>query len=193
MQYLKKQLALFFFLMIVLTSTAQAQFEEPKLVKIEAKDAEEYKEWFDQFDLTGQGFKYTSLDRIPAIEIRAKLQSVYGEPTKTIESLMSENKYSDRQAIQFEYWFIVDGDKPFMVLDLDGPFADGLVYAGASRYVDLLHEVKRTFTRTVTEAKPKEYSDYFYSPERNQWYRVSYSNGEYKKEKIKAPTHFKTN
>jgi hypothetical protein len=63
------------------------------------------------------------------------------------------------------------------------------VYVGASRYIDLMPQVKRTLTRTVTEAQPQEYTDYFFSPEREQWYKVSYSDGVYKKEEIKRPSH----
>ena len=193
MQHLKKQLALFFFLMILLTNTAHAQFEEPEIVKVSAEDAKAFQERFADIKWTGQGFNYNSLDRIPAIEIRAKLERVYGEPTKTIENVMGNGKFRAGKAIQFEYWFIVNGEMPMMVLDLDGPFADGLVYVGASRYVDLMPEVKRTLTRVVTEAKPKEYIDYFFSPEREQWYKVTYADGVYKKEEIDAPSHFKTN
>jgi hypothetical protein len=79
-----------------------------------------------------------------------------------------------------------------MVLDLEGPFDNGLVYVGASRYVDLMPQVKRTLTKELRDASPKEYVDYFYSPERSQWYKVSYLAGEYKKEEIKKPSHINT-
>ncbi len=188
MKYLKQQFLFFFVLMLLLTSNVSAQFEEPQIIKIEEENAKEFEERFAHIKWTGQGFNYNSLDRIPAIEIRARLQSAYGDPTKTIETVMDGGKFRAGKAIQFEYWFVVNGSIPMMVLDLDGPFADGLVYVGASRYIDLMPEVKRTLTRTVTEAKPKEYSDFFYSPERNQWYKVSYKNGTYTKEEIKKPS-----
>jgi hypothetical protein len=193
MRQIKKQLALFFVLMALLSGTAMAQFEEPQILKIEAQNADQFQERFADIKWTGQGFNYNSLDRMPAIEIRARLESAYGEPTKTIENVMGDGKFRAGKAIQFEYWFIVNGSIPMMVLDLDGPFADGLVYVGASRYIDLMPEVKRTLTRTVTEVEPKEYVDYFFSPEREQWYKVSYKDGVYAKEEINTPTHFKIN
>ena len=179
--------------MILLTSPAFAQFEEPVIKKVENIDAESFQKRFDDIKWTGQGFNFNSLDRMPAIEIRARLESVFGEPTKTIENIVEDGKLRAGQAIQFEYWFIIDGEIPMMVLDLDGPFADGLVYVGASRYIDLMPQVKRTLTRLVTEVQPKEYIDYFYSPERNQWFKVSYANGIYKKEEIELPSHIKLN
>ncbi len=189
----KKQLFFFFVLMVLLTSSTYAQFEEPKIKKVEIGDAEAFQERFADIKWTGQGFNYNSLDRMPAIEIRARLESVFGKPTKTIEDIVDNGKLRAGQAIQFEYWFIIDGEVPMMVLDLDGPFADGLVYVGASRYIDLMPQVKRTLTRLVTEVEPKEYTDYFYSPERSQWYKVTYADGVYKKEETKLPSHIKLN
>lgn len=189
----KKQLFFFFIVMVLLTTTAKAQFEEPEIIKVETENAAEFQDRFNTIKWTGQGFNYNSLDRMPAIEIRARLQSVYGDPTKRIEQIVEDGKLRAGKAIQFEYWFIVDGEIPMMVLDLDGPFADGLVYVGASRYIDLMPQVKRTLTRHVTEAQPKEYTDYFFSPERNQWYKVSYYDGNYTKEEIDQPSHININ
>lgn len=191
MKHLKKNLILFFMLMVILTSSAKAQFEEPEILKIETENAASFEQKFADIKWTGQGFNFNSLDRMPAIEIRARLQSVYGDPTKTVEDLVEKGSLRAGKAIQFEYWFIIDGKIPMMVLDLDGPFADGLVYVGASRYIDLMPEVKRTLTRKLTESEPKTYTDYFYSPERYQWYKVTYANGVYKKEEIDQPSHIK--
>lgn len=179
--------------MILLTSSSHAQFEEISIKKVEIEDSEQFLERFEDIKWTGQGFEYNSLDRIPAIEIRARLEGVFGKPTKTIEDIVDDGKLRDGQAIQFEYWFIIDGEIPMMILDLDGPFADGLVYVGASRYIDRMPEVKRTLTRLVTEVQPKEYIDYFYSPERYQWYKVTYAGGVYKKEEVDLPSHIKLN
>ncbi len=189
----KKQFLLFFVLMVLLTSNAYSQFEEPKIQKVEIEDAEAFQERFADIKWTGQGFNFNSLDRMPAIEIRARLEGVFGKPTKTIEDIVDNGKLRAGQAIQFEYWFIIDGEIPMMVLDLDGPFADGLVYVGASRYIDLMPQVKRTLTRLVTEVQPKEYIDYFYSPERSQWYKITYADGIYKKEETDLPSHIKLN
>lgn len=191
---LHTRIILFFFLMVVLTTTVNAQFEEPKFRKIESNERSDYTAFFERFKLTGQGlYNQTELDRMPAIEIRARLQDVFGDPTQTIEELVAQDDFRIGKAIQFEYWFVVDDKIPFMVLDLDGPFSDGLVYVGASRYIDLMPEVKRTLTRMVEDATPKEFVDYFYSPERQQWFRITYSDGEYKKEEIEQPSHLNIN
>ena len=195
MKKLTKHILLFFVLMVMISTAAQAQFEEPEIKKVEnTKEARaEFQSRFSDIKWTGQGFRFNELDRIPAIEIRAVLQGAYGDPTQKVEDIIEKDGYlRDGKSIQFEYWFIIDGEIPMMVLDLEGPFDNGLVYVGASRYVDLMPQVKRTLTKELREASPKEYVDYFFSPERGQWYKVSYEAGEYKKEEIKQPSHIKT-
>jgi hypothetical protein len=77
-----------------------------------------------------------------------------------------------------------------MILDLDGPFENGLVYVGASQYVDLMPQIKRTLTRKLMESDLEEgtFSDYYYSPEREQWYLVQYRNGEFNRTPIDRPS-----
>lgn len=187
----KTAVAVFFLIMLVSTSTANAQFEEPVIKKVSTEDAAAFEAEFKDIKWTGQGFNYNELDRVPAIELRARLESVFGEPTKTIEDIVERGKLRAGKAIQFEYWFIVDGEIPMMILDLDGPFADGLVYVGASRYIDLMPAVKRSLTRQLLETEPKAYLDHFYSPEREQWYEVRYQNGEYTKKEVDKPSHIR--
>lgn len=143
----------------------------------------------DNVKLTGQGlYDKMEIDSIETSELRARLQAAFGEPTKTIEDLIDGERFRPGEAIQFEYWFTVDDSIPFMVLDVDGPFGEGLVYGGASRYIDLMPQIKRTFSKKLmSEASPATFEDYFYSPEREQWFRVSYENGNYTTEKVDSP------
>jgi len=189
-----KRICLFFLLMLMLSGVAEAQFEEPVIKKITTDERDAFQEKFSEIKWTGQGlYNPSRLDRMPTIEIRARLQSTYGDPTMTVENIIMEDDFRLGKAIQFEYWFIVDGEIPLMVLDLDGPFENGLVYVGASRYIDLMPEIKRTLVRKLEETEPENYSDYFYSPEREQWYMVNYSADGYKKEEIDQPDHLNIN
>lgn len=169
-----------------------AQFEEPVIEKVTEEQRADFMRRFSNIKWTGQGFNYNDMDRMPAIEIRAKLQNAFGAPTQTVEDIIEKDgRLRDGKSIQFEYWFVVDGEIPMMVLDLDGPFEDGLVYVGASQYIDLMPQVKRTLTKLVGDAQPQEYVDYFFSPERDQWFKVAYSGGKYTKEEIDQPDHIK--
>lgn len=172
-------------------SLAFAQFEDPEIKKVAPSEKNEFQERFDDIKWTGQGlYNPTTIDRIPTIELRSRLQAVFGEPTQTIGDLINEQNFRPGKAIQFEYWFIIDGQMPLMILDLDGPFENGLVYVGASRFIDLMPQVKRTLNRLLMsdDGDPEEFEDYFYSPERQQWYLVQYKDGEFQRDTIDRPT-----
>ncbi len=171
---------------------AHAQFEDPDIQKVDYNERAQFQDRFSDINWTGQGlYNPTTIDRIPTIEIRSRLQAVYGEPTQTIKDLI-DNNFRPAKAVQFEYWFIIDDEMPLMVLDLDGPFENGLVYVGASRYIDMMPQVKRTLTRKLMDDENDlaPFSDYFYSPERDQWYLVEYKDGDFNRETIERPTIF---
>ncbi|MEX1063493.1 MAG: hypothetical protein WEC12_07810 [Balneolaceae bacterium] len=184
------QKILFPALLILFTSTAAfAQFEEPEIRAVSNEERMEFQSRFQGIAWTGQGlYNPTTIDRLPTIELRARLQAVFGNPTQTISDLIKEN-FRPGKAVQFEYWFIIDREIPMMVLDLDGPFENGLVYVGASRHVDLMPQIKRTLTRMLMadDLEMASYSDFFFSPEREQWYQVEYRDGEFSRDPIERP------
>lgn len=139
--------SVFFAILLSFLSTAgHAQFEVPEIEKIGTDRQGWFMNKFGDVKWTGQGFyDDTVIDGRQTNEIRARLQGVYGDPTKTIEDLIKLEDFRPAQAIQFEYWFVVDDSIPMMVLDIDGPFGRGLVYAGASKYIDLMPQIKRYF------------------------------------------------
>ena len=180
-------------LLILAPLQVHAQFEEPEINKIEKSDRSEFQQRFEDIKWTGQGlYNPTTIDRVPTIELRARLQAAFGDPTQGIGDLIDRSNFRPGKAVQFEYWFVIDGKIPMMLLDLDGPFENGLVYVGASRYVDLYPQIKRTLTKMLMggDDSMDEYSDYFYSPERDQWYLVEYKAGEFKREPVSKPKSF---
>lgn len=186
-----KKLVLAIFL-VLYSAAAYAQFEESDIQKVNPSERAQFEQRFSDISWTGQGlYNPSMIDRLPTIELRSRLQAAFGEPTQTIKDLINNN-FRPGKAVQFEYWFIIDGEIPMMILDLDGPFENGLVYVGASRYIDLMPQIKRTLNKKlmneVDELAP--FSDYFFSPERDQWYLVEYENGEFNQEMINRPSTF---
>lgn len=186
-----KKLVLAIFL-VLYSAAAYAQFEESDIQKVNPSERAQFEQRFSDISWTGQGlYNPSMIDRLPTIELRSRLQAAFGEPTQTIKDLINNN-FRPGKAVQFEYWFIIDGEIPMMILDLDGPFENGLVYVGASRYIDLMPQIKRTLNKKlmneVDELAP--FSDYFFSPERDQWYLVKYENGEFNQEMINRPSTF---
>jgi len=173
----------------LLSTSAFAQFEAPEFEKVTKENRAEFEEWMKDIELTGRGlYEPTVLDDQQTNEIRARLQAAFGDPTQKLEDLINQEDFRLGKAIQFEYWFTVDDSIPMMVLDWNGPFGSGLTYAGASQYIDLMPQIKRAFAQELMSVESLgNYEDYFYSPEKEQWYIVKRENGNYKTLKIESP------
>ena len=182
-----------------LSSSAIAQFEEPEIMKVENKDAADYDEKIRSFSLTGQGlYGQTVIDGMSTLDIRALLQGAFGDPTKTLESLSKEKNFRLAKAIQFEYWFFVDdpiADEPvpLLVLDFTGPFGNGVTFGAASKYVDLMPQIMRTFEKALLDATPAKFSDYYFSEQRMKWYLIESDGKNHDVKLIEQPSHIKLN
>ncbi len=166
---------------------------EPEIVKVDNANRQSFERRYRDIRWTGAGFRgSTVIDRIPTREIRARLQKVYGDPTVKLKHLYGQANFRPAHYIQFEYWFVIDDEIPMMVLDIDGPFGSGVVFVGASRYVDLMPEIKRTLTRKLMDINElAEYEDHFYELTERQWYLVRYRNGEFSNDKVSRPETLK--
>ncbi|MCC5934377.1 MAG: hypothetical protein LAT75_04455 [Candidatus Cyclonatronum sp.] len=177
--------------------SAQAQqadaFTEAEIVKIERVDAATFERRFRNTRWTGQGMQgITDIDRIPSMELRARFQTVFGDPTRTLDDLAFRQGFRMAEAIQYEYWFIVNDTYPMMILDIDGPFARGLVYAVSVSYIDLMPQIKRALSRKLMEpTQLTDFTDVFYSPERGNWYEITFRNGEFNYVEIPRPSRFR--
>lgn len=162
---------------------------EPQIKKVGQDDRADFQRRFRDVQWTGAGFEgSTVIDRIPTREIRARLQSSFGDPTQKLRDLIDGANFRPGHYIQFEYWFVIDNEIPMMILDVDGPFGNGLVFAGAGRYVDLMPEIKRTFSRTLMEVEELgDYADHYFDLENGQWYLVQYKDGKFESVKTGRP------
>ncbi|MGM0586950.1 MAG: hypothetical protein ACQETE_00910 [Bacteroidota bacterium] len=177
--------------------TSQAQnelFRESAFEKFSYQEYRDSIDYVNNINWTGYGLNEpTTIDRIPTIELRARLQQAFGPPTKKVEQVIDEGLFGRAAGatIQFEYFFMVNDSIPFTVLDVDGPFSNGLTYGGVSKYIDLMPQIKREFSRKLMGVDSlARFKDYFYSPEDDQWYLVEYENGVFRKDSIDTPEGF---
>lgn len=162
---------------------------EPELVKVNRTERSDFQRRFRNVQWTGAGFEgSTVIDRLPTRELRARLQKVYGDPSQKLKDLIDGNNFRPGHYIQFEYWFVINDEIPMMVLDIDGPFGNGLVFAGDSRFVDLMPEIKRTLSAKLMEiTELAEYEDHYYDINKRQWYLVRYMDGAFSSEEVMRP------
>lgn len=188
---IKKGLATFVLTLFLssLSFSAFAQFNVPQIKKVTKDKRAWFMKKFKDIKWTGRGlYGKTKIDDRQTNELRARLQAAFGDPTQKLKDLIDQKDFRPAKAIEFEYWFTVDDSIPLMVLDIDGPFGKGLTYGGASRYIDLMPQIKRAFSKKLMSLDSLgDYQDYFYSPERKQWFDVAYKGGRYKTKKIDSP------
>lgn len=166
---------------------------EPELLKVSRTDRQGFQGRFRNVQWTGAGFEgSTVIDRLPTRELRARLQKVYGDPSQKLSDLIDGNNFRPAHYIQFEYWFVINNEIPMMVLDIDGPFGNGLVFAGDSRFVDLMPEIKRTLSSKLMDiSELAEYEDHYYDINKRQWYLVRYMDGVFSNEEVVRPRNLK--
>lgn len=177
---------------IIQAQSVPSAFAVPVIKKVEKNERVAFQRQFSEMIMTGEGFQgNTVIDNLPTTEIRARLQKAFGDPTMRLDDFIGQANVRPGNSIQFEYWFIVNDSIPMMILDIDGPFTLGVVYAGSNRYVDMMPEIKRTLSRALMNVSSMgEFQDVFYSPERNEWFNVEYKYGVYKTDKISRPARF---
>lgn len=199
---IKKIFLLLFVVTLAGTAEVMAQrsafMSAPKFRKIENKDMPAFERKYNT-NVTGRGLNnHETIDNLPTMELRARLQAAFGNPTRTVLDMIGKPGFREAQYIQFEYWFEVDDSMPLVILDISGPFSTGLVYGGLPRNIDMLPEVKRELSNILMNVPElSEYADYYYAlDERDKaksenipsgWYLVEYKNGTFKYERTTAP------
>lgn len=182
-------------ILVALAGNMQAQgslFKAPEMEKVDHSQRQAFLDRFSDIKWTGRGMdQATTLDQVPTAELRARLQTVFGDPTQKLEDLINQDDFRPAKFIQFEYWFIVNGEIPLMLLDVDGPFTNGLVFGAASRYVDLMPEIKRELTKKLMETNTlSPFSDYYFDLEAETWHMVSYDGQKFSTDEIQQPKGF---
>lgn len=115
------------------------------------------------------------IDTVATKELRGRLQRLFGRPTRNADALRQQN-YSGSQYVQFEYWFVVNDSIPALILDIDGPFGDGLVLAGDEAFEKYLPLLKADLSDRLTRVSgPDPWVDYYNSYDRGEWYRTGYN------------------
>jgi hypothetical protein len=176
-------------LLLLNSSAARAQFQKSTFHKVPHSERQVFQhKYIDHIKQSGRGlYQNTQLDTISTTKLRARLQRLFGNPTVTIKDLIYKPNFRPGMAIEFEYWFVVDGKYPLLVLDPSGPFSKNLVYTAASRYIDLMPQIMRDFTKMLMQAKPAPFMDYYYGANREKWYKIQYKDSTYTVKHIQSP------
>ena len=112
------------------------------------------------------------LDTARTLDLRARLQTAFGDPTRTPADAPLETP-PDNQT-QFEYWFVVNDSIPVQVTDVRGPRDRGLIVAVERSYRSQLRALRDTLLAPLRHAERTPYVDYYYDEQRERWYRAGF-------------------
>ncbi len=148
-----------------------------------------YKRQFESVKWAYLGNNYfTPLDTVKTRKIRARMQSRFGAPTRTLVELDYSRSLRREEYIQFEYWFIVNDSIPMIVMDVNGPFEHGIVVACDHRYRNILYNMRQSFLgRMMHEEELAPYVDYYYNYVSRRWYRTGFDGQQFFTDPIGQP------
>lgn len=130
--------------------------------------------------------KIAPMDTSLTIELRARMEYAFGTPTVLLGDYQTSQR--NQEHIQFEYWFLVNDTIPLIVMDVNGPFERGLVFATHAQYRELLPDLKQFFSRRVTAIeRRRHFADYYYNEADGRWYVTGYNGSRFVLRRISRP------
>jgi len=116
------------------------------------------------------------------------MQSGFGSPTRTMVEIGPPDSLFREEIVQFEYWFLVNDDVPVLVLDVNGPWDRGLVFAAPKAQRDSLELMKEALLGQLMETDDRTaYADYYYNFDRRTWYITGYDGARFVDVRIDPP------
>ena len=144
-----------------------------------SEERESFRERFGRTDWAFLGNGYlTALDTVATVEIRARMQRRFGDPTRTVgeEGLLGTGP----QNLQFEYWFVINDSLPLIVSDVDGPMDRGVITATAHEYRLELYRMRQSLLATMMrEELPATFEDRYYNITTATWHVTGFDGTDY--------------
>jgi hypothetical protein len=137
----------------------------------------------------GAGTRLTVFDTTRTWDLRARLQAQFGDPTRTMAELYSEEwrrtpDSTREDPIQFEYWFVVNDSIPVRVTDVNGPTERGVIVSTDRRYRDRLVALRAALLRPLRDGPRAPYVDYYFERASRRWFRVGFDGTAFFRERV---------
>ncbi len=162
--------------------------------RIDAREIDLYESRFAAIEWAFLGnTSFTDVDTMLTRDIRARLEFLYGPPTRTLAEIKlptepPPDSLLEADIIEFEYWFILNDSIPAFILDVNGPWDRGVVMAVPSLYRDILTEIKEAFLGQLTESDERTpFADYYFNVEQGFWYVTVYDGASFYDVRIERP------
>jgi hypothetical protein len=121
-------------------------------------------------------------------DLRARMQAIFGDPTRTLVEAGPVELLSRDEIIEFEYWFVLNDSIPVIVMDTNGPWDRGVVLASSIEQRDVLDELKAQFLGQLLDGNLRSpFADFYYNPELSEWYVTGYDGAYFFDKRIEPP------
>lgn len=128
------------------------------------------------------------VDTMKTADLRARLEFHYGPPTRTLSEFGYPDSKRREDIVQFEYWFLVNGNIPVIVMDVNGPWDRGIVLAAETKYRQKLDLIKTTLLgQLATSNSRKSFIDYYYNFDQGSWYLTGFDGTRFFDKRIVKP------
>lgn len=175
------------------SSRSAATADEPSFLLRDVRSVRRLEQgWFQErfadadWSFLGETRRHTFLDTTRTVNLRARLQAQFGDPTRTLADSPLEKPPDKRP--QFEYWFVVNDSIPVQVMDAAGPKGRGLILAVERQYRDQLTALRDTLLAPLGHSELAPYVDYYYDDRRERWYRTGFDGQSFIREQISGIT-----
>lgn len=152
-------------------------------------EAVAYDQLFVEVDWSFVGSSSRSpADTLKTADIRGRLEYHFGPPTRTLAEMEDPESKRREDIILFEYWFLVNGDIPVMILDVNGPWDRGIVLAAEMKYRSRLDHIKKEIMgQLISRPDRKPFVDYFFNFDQRQWYVTGFDGATFFDKRIQRP------
>jgi hypothetical protein len=148
-----------------------------------------YTKLFSEADWSFMGSTTRSaIDTMKTADIRARLEYHYGAPTQTLAEIGYPDSLRREDVVEFEYWFLANGNIPVTILDVNGPWDRGIVLAAEMKYRSKLDLIKKIlFEQLTKQPNRKQFIDYYYNFDQRAWYLTGFDGVRFFDQRIKRP------
>lgn len=137
----------------------------------------------------GAGTRLSFFDTTRTRDLRARLQSEFGDPTRTLSEIYSREwrrapDSTREDPIQFAYWFVVNDSIPVRVSDVNGPSERGVIVSTSRQHRRELVGLRAALLEPLRRGDRAPYVDYYYEEETRRWYRVGFDGRDFFRERV---------
>jgi len=142
-----------------------------------------------EWSFLGSRSRLTILDTTRTRELRARLQTHFGDPTHTpaevnLNEWSRQTDSTRENLVQFAYWFVVNDSIPVRVTDVNGPMGRGLIVSTDRAYRDHLVALRNALLQPLRREERSPCVDYYYDDGTRRWYRVGFDGTSFFREHI---------